>query len=327
MHKILFLFLFINSIMLQAQFYQKDQPFAHTYSIVAIDPETGDMGLAVQSNWFSVGTIVSWGEAGVGVIATQSFVNPAFGPEGLALLKEGKSAREVLETLIAGDEGRAVRQLGIVDAKGNAASYTGENCIYAAGGIVGDGFAVQANLMERETVWPAMAKAYEASEGKPLAERLLLALEAAQSEGGDIRGKQSAALLVVGANATGKVWVDHKVDLRVDDHVTPLQELRRLLKVHTAYTFMNEGDVLVEEGKIEEAMVAYSTAEKMFPENLEMQFWHAVTLANINRVDEALPIFKNVFEGNEKWTSLTPRLTKNGLLTVSEEDLQRILAL
>ena len=226
MRKIFLPFIFMLPLMMQAQFYQKDQPFAHTYSIVAIDPETGDMGVAVQSNWFSVGTIVSWGEAGVGVIATQSFVNPAFGPDGLGMLKNGKSAQEVLDALIAGDEGRAVRQLGIVDANGNAANYTGENCIYAAGGIVGNGFAVQANLMEKESVWPAMAKAFEGSTGNPLAERLLLALEAAQEEGGDIRGKQSAALLVVSAEATGKPWVDRKVDLRVDDHATPLQELR-----------------------------------------------------------------------------------------------------
>lgn len=325
MRYILFSMLMAVPVMVKAQFYQKDQPFAHTYSIVAIDPETGDMGVAVQSNWFSVGTIVSWGEAGAGVIATQSFVNPAFGPDGLAMLQEGKSAQVVLDALIAADEGRAVRQLGVLDANGNAASYTGKDCIYAAGHKVGDGYAVQANLMEKETVWPAMAAAFEKSKGKPFSERLLLALEAAQAEGGDIRGKQSAALLVVAAKSTGKPWVDRKVDLRIDDHPEPLRELRRLLKVHTAYTFMNEGDVLVEAGKIEEAMEAYAAAEMLFPDNLEMQFWHAVTLANIGEMEEALPIFKNVFSKNKKWKVLTPRLTKNGLLTVSEEDLTSIL--
>src|SRR4030065_2195274 len=188
-----------------AQQYKSDSPFAHTYSIVAFDPETGDMGVAVQSHWFSVGTVVSWGEAGVGVIATQSFVNASFGPRGLDLLKQGKSPQEVVDELIQSDEGREFRQLAVLDTNGNAASFTGKNCIQPAGNIVGDGFSVQANLMSNDKVWPAMAEAFKNSTG-PLAERMLIALEAAENAGGDIRGRQSAAFLVVCEKTTRNIW-------------------------------------------------------------------------------------------------------------------------
>ncbi|MFA7228943.1 MAG: DUF1028 domain-containing protein, partial [Melioribacteraceae bacterium] len=195
---------------LNAQMYKADSPLAHTYSIVAIDEVTGDMGVAVQSHWFSVGTSVTWGEAGVGVVATQSFVNPAFGPEGLALLKKGKSPKEALDELLKADEGREFRQLAILDTKGRAASYTGKLCIQPAGNIAANGFSVQANLMSNDRIWPAMAKAFTDSKG-PLAERMLTALEAAEREGGDIRGKQSAALLIVRGKSTGKIWEDRLV--------------------------------------------------------------------------------------------------------------------
>jgi len=302
------------------------EPLAHTYSIVAVDPATGDLGVAVQSHWYAVGTIVTWAEAGVGAIATQSFVNPAFGPEGLALLKEGKSPREALEALIGADEGRDFRQLAIIDRQGQVAAFTGGKCIEAAGHYEGDGFSVQANLMLNDQVWPAMAKAFETSRGQPLAERLLAALDAGQAAGGDIRGKQSAAILVVAAESTGKTWVDRKVDLRVDDHHDPLAELRRLLKVHRAYEHMNAGDLAVEHGETEKAMQEYAAAEALFPDNLEMQYWHAVNLANLGRTKEALPMFKKIFKKDPNWKTLTPRLTKNGLLTVDEATLKKILS-
>ena len=236
-----------------AQQYKTDSPFAHTYSIVAFDPETGDMGVAVQSHWFSVGTVVSWGEGGVGVIATQSFVNVSFGPRGLELLRNGKTPQEVVDELIKGDEGREFRQLAVLDAKGNAASFTGKKCIQPAGNIVGNGFSVQANLMSNDKVWPAMAEAFKKSKG-PLAERMLVALEAAENAGGDIRGRQSAALLVVRGKSTGKIWEDKLVDLRVDDSAEPLIELKRLLKVHRAYEHMNNGDLAVEKNDMENAI-------------------------------------------------------------------------
>jgi uncharacterized Ntn-hydrolase superfamily protein len=302
-------------------------PLAHTYSIVAIDSATGDMGVAVQSHWFATGTIVIWGEAGTGVVATQSFVNPAFGPEGLELMKKGIGAREALRQLIEADEGRAFRQLALLDAQGRSAAYTGEKCIEAAGHIEGKGFSVQANLMENARVWPAMEAAFINSTGKPLAERLLLTLEAAEAAGGDIRGKQSAALLVVAAKNTGKPWTDRKVDLRIDDHPTPLAELRRLLKVHQAYGHMNAGDLAVEKGDIQAARQEYGAAEKLFPDNLEMQYWHAIALANAGEIQSALPIFKKIFLQDANWKTLTPRLTKNGMLVIDEKNLKTIMEL
>jgi len=316
-----FYFLFSVS---HAKQYKTDSPLAHTYSIVAFDPETGEMGVAVQSHWFSVGTIVSWGEAGVGVVATQSFVNVSFGPRALELLKQGKTPQQVVDELISTDEGRDFRQLAVLDAKGNAASFTGEKCIQPAGNIVGGGFSVQANLMANDKVWPAMAEAFTKSSG-PLAERMLIALEAAENAGGDIRGRQSVALLVVRGKSTGKVWEDRLIDLRVDDSPEPLVELRRLLKVHRAYEHMNSGDLAVEKNNMETAMKEYSAAMQMFPENLEMKYWTAITLANNGRFNEALPMLKEIFAKDKNWKALTPRLIPSGLLNVSEERLKEIM--
>ncbi|MGB5531296.1 MAG: DUF1028 domain-containing protein [Ignavibacteriaceae bacterium] len=309
---------------LNAQFYFGENPLVSTYSIVARDPDTGEMGVAVQSHWFSVGSIVSWGEAGVGVVATQSFVNPAFGPNGLELLKSGMSADQVVDKLIAEDEGRDVRQLAIIDVNGKVKSYTGKNCIPGAGNIVGENYSVQANLMLNDKVPGVMSKAFEESKG-PLAERLMAALFAAEQVGGDIRGKQSAAILVVKGGSTGKVWEDRLIDLRVEDDPYPLDKLDRLLKIHRAYNHMNAGDLAVEHGDIELAMKEYSAAEKMFPENEEMKYWHAVTLATNGDVEGSLPLFKAVFKKNENWKILTPRLVPVGLLNVNKEQLQRIL--
>jgi len=325
--KLLIAFFFtLFTINIFAQTFFSSEPFAHTYSIVARDSVTGEMGVAVQSHWFSVGTLVAWGEAGVGVVATQSFINPSFGLRGLALLKEGLSPQEAIDSLIATDEGRDVRQLAILNAKGNSAAYTGKNCIQDAGHIVGNNFSCQANLMKTDNVWSAMANSFKNSKGR-LAERLLVALKAAQAEGGDIRGKQSAAILVVKGKSTGKVWEDRLVDLRVDDSKEPLKEIGRLLKVHRAYEHMNNGDLAIECNNMELAMKEYSSAEVMFPQNEEMKFWHAVTLANIGKVDEALPFFEKVFVQNEDWLILLPRLVDAKLLNVDKNSLNAILNL
>lgn len=303
---------------------KRPEPLVHTYSIVARDPQTGEMGVAVQSHWFSVGSIVSWGEAGVGAIATQSFVNVSFGPRGLEMLKQGKTAQQVLEVLIDADEGRDVRQLAIVDGQGNVAAYTGAKCIPEAGHVVGDGFSVQANMMLESTVWPAMAEAFEAARG-PLAERLVAALEAAQEEGGDIRGKQSAALLVVKGQSTGRVWEDRLIDLRVEDHPEPVEEIKRVLKLFRAYEYMNEGDLAMEKNDVQGALAAYGTAESMFPDNLEMKYWHAISLANVGMMEEALPMFKAIFAKDANWRLLTERLPGVDLLNVDKPDLEKIL--
>lgn len=299
-------------------------PLAHTYSIVAMDPKTGEIGAAVQSHWFSVGSVVIWGEAGVGVVATQSFVNPSFGLRGLELLKKGKTPAQAVDELLSADEGKEYRQLSILNSKGESATFTGSKCIQPAGHLQGVNFSVQANLMKNDKVWPAMADAFKKADA-PLAERMLAALEAAEKAGGDVRGKQSAALIVFRGNPSGKVWEDKTVDLRVDDHVNPLGELRRLLKVHRAYEHMNNGDLAVEKGDHKKAMEEYSAAEKMFPENLEMKFWHAVALVNIGKITDALPIFKEIFKKDKNWKDLTPRLLDNGMLKISKADLVKIL--
>ena len=321
---ILCLFLSLSSLLFSQQKFFAD-PLAHTYSIVARDPDTGEMGVAVQSHWFSVGSIVAWGEAGVGVVATQSFVNASFGPRGLALLKRGKTANQAVEALIASDDGSDVRQLAILGVDGSVDAYTGKNCIPGAGHIVGENYSVQANLMKNDKVWSAMAEAFENSSG-PLAERMIMSLEAAQSVGGDIRGKQSASILIVKGESSGKVWEDRLIDLRVEDHPEPVKELKRLLRVFRAYEHMNKGDLAVEHGDMKLAMEEYSAAEDMFPDNEEMKYWHAVTLVNNGDLNNALPLFKSVFSKNEDWIELTPRLVPIGLLMVSDEELQKILS-
>jgi len=296
----------------------------HTFSIVARDPATGEMGVAVQSHWFSVGSNVAWAEAGVGAVATQSFVDPAYGRDGLALMRGGASAGEALQTLLAKDEGRDVRQVAMIDARGRVAAHTGAKCIEAAGDHTGASYSVQANLMSNANVWPAMARAFESAKGD-LAERMLAALDAAQAAGGDIRGRQSAAIVIVKAESTGKPWADRIFDLRVDDSPEPLKELRRLVRLQRAYNHMNAGDAAVERKDNEGALREYGAAERLVPDNVEMVYWHAVALANMNRVEEALPLFQRVFAADPNWRTLTPRLVKSGILPDDKRLLDRIV--
>ena len=296
----------------------------HTFSIVARDTVTGEMGVAVQSHWFSVGSLVTWAEAGVGAVATQSFVDPAYGPLGLDLMRTGKTAEQALGALLATDPGKDVRQVAMIDVNGNVAAHTGSKCIQGAGHIVGKNYSVQANLMMNDKIWPAMSKAYENAKGD-LAERMLAALDAAQSVGGDIRGKQSAAILIVKAKSTGRPWADRSMELRVEDNENPLKELRRLVNVHRAYDHMNNGDLAVEHNDVDGALREYAAAEQMFPNNLEMKFWHAVALANVGRVQESLPIFKEIFAKDKNWVDLVPRLPQSGTLKDDEDIVRMIL--
>ena len=292
-----------------------------TYSIVARDPETGQMGVAVQSHWFSVGSVVPWAKAGVGAVATQSFVDPRYGPIGLELMSHGRTAQQALDALVSTDDGKAVRQVAMVDAEGRVAVHTGANAIEAAGHRTGDGYSVQANLMEASTVWDAMAEAYESADGD-LAARLLAALEAAQAEGGDIRGKQSAALLVVRAQPTGSPWNDRLFDLRVEDHPEPVKELGRLVEMQRAYQKLNEGDEHVTEGDVEAAMQSYKAAMNILPDaatNGEAPFWVGITLASEGRTDDAVPYLKRAYAQDAKWAELVGRLPASGLLP--SEDL------
>ena len=295
-----------------------------TYSIVARDPETGQLGVAVQSHWFSVGALVPWAEAGVGAVATQSMVDPSYGPRGLALMKAGTSAGVALTELLDADANPDIRQVAFVSAAGEAAAHTGVRCIPHAGHLVRQGYSVQANLMGPTTVPEAMARAYEKAQG-PLAERLLAALAAAEAQGGDIRGRQSAAVLVVAAEATGNKWEDVLVDLRVEDHPDPVVELSRLLQLHRGYEMMNAGDLAVEEGNVRGADHFYGEAERILAGNLEAKYWHAVALTNAGQVDKALNLFGEVFVQGENWRELTPRLVSSGFLEVDTRTLERIM--
>jgi len=300
-------------------------PLVHTYSIVARDPATGEMGVAVQSHWFSVGSIVTWAEAGVGAVATQSLVDPSYGPKGLELMRQGVPAPKALAQLVAADAGRNGRQVAMVDATGAVDAYTGPGAIAAAGHHVGAQYSVQANMMGRPTVWPGMAKAFEAATG-PLADRLIAALEAAEREGGDVRGRQSAALLIVKAKATGKPWVggDRVFDLRVDDHPQPVAELKRLVRLQKAYTHANRGDELMTEKKVEEALQEYAASAQLAPEIVELPFWQAVTLASIGKEAEAAPIFTAVFAKEPIWAELLERLPGAGLFPDDKALIARI---
>jgi len=298
----------------------------HTYSIVARDPGTGDLGIAVQSHWFSVGAVVPWAEAGVGAVATQSIVDPSYGPLGLALMKAGKTAPEALAALLAADPGREVRQVGMVDAKGNVATHTGKMDIPAAGGQAGAGYVVQANLMEKPTVWGAMARAFESARGD-LADRMLAALDAGQGEGGDIRGVQSAAILVVRGTSTGRPWADKLFDLRVEDSTEPLKELRRLVGVQRAYNHMSAGDDCVAAKDWACAEREYGAAEGMQPANAEMAFWHGVALASNGKMDEARPLFQRAFAADARWRELVKRLPSVEQLPKDPRLMEAILAI
>ncbi len=297
----------------------------HTFSIVARDPVTGDMGVAVQSHWFAVGSDVTWGEAGVGVVATQSFVDPGYGPRGLALMRSGKTANETLRGLLAADDYADVRQVAMVDAEGHVAAHTGSKCIAFAGNQIGANYSTEANIMANANVWPAMGKAFEAATGD-LTDRLIAALEAGQAAGGDIRGKQSAAILIVRGKSTGRPWADKVVDLRVDDSDDPINELNRLVRYHRAYDHMENGDACSAKKDWTCAVREYGDAEKLLPEQMEIVFWHAVTLVTSGNVDASLPLFKKVFAREPMWADLLTRLPAAGLFPDDPKLLARVEA-
>ena len=303
---------------------QTDKRPVNTYSIVAYDAVNGQMGVAVQSHWFQVGTVVTWAEAGVGVVATQSFVEVSYGPLGLDLMRAGKTAPQALHALLQIDPQASVRQVAMIDKQGNVAVHTGDNCIQAAGHLSGNGYSVQANMMLSDTVWPAMAEAYTNTQGDLLA-RLMSALKAAQAEGGDIRGKQSAAILIVPVETNGQPWKEKIVDLRIDDHPQPLEQMERLIKIHRAYEHMNKGDEYLAQNAVAEALHEYSQAHDIYPENVEILFWTAATMAGIGKVEDSLPLFKQVFEKEPLWKELTKRLPAAGLLPDDKELLEKIL--
>ncbi len=297
----------------------------HTYSIIAYDSTTGQFGAAVQSHYFRVADVI-WAKAGVGAVATQSLVDFNYGPLGIEMMQAGKSATQALEGLLASDPQSRVRQVAMIDRSGQAVAHTGSHCIAEAGHHVGHHYSVQANLMENVTVWPAMAKAFESTEGD-LAEKMLAALDAAEAEGGDIRGRQSAALLVVTGEPTGRDWSDRLFDLRVDDSPEPLVELRRLVGIARAYDHMDQGDLAIEIGDFETAEKEYAMAADLAPGNLEVRYWQAVTLVSVGETERALPIFKDIFTQDARWRELIPRLVKAELLPDDSSVIELIMSL
>jgi uncharacterized Ntn-hydrolase superfamily protein len=280
---------------------------ARTYSIVARDADTGQLGVAVQSHFFSVGSIVTWAEAGVGAVASQAFSDPAYGKLGLDLMRAGKAAPDALAGIAASDPAREVRQVAMVDAQGRAAAHTGQVTIPEAGHVVGEGFSVQANMMLRNSVWPAMAEAFRGARGE-LVDRLLAALDAAEAEGGDIRGRQSAALLVVGGTNTGRPWDDTIFNLRVDDAAEPLVEIRRLVTVARAYIHHRLAEAALERGERDAMEREFDAAEKYIGDNPEMRYWHAIALLRMGQTDAGLAILAEVAARDPNWAEMTLRL-------------------
>ena len=282
------------------------------------------MGVAVQSHYFSVGSTVPWAESGVGAVATQSMVDVSYGPLGLALMKAGKTPQQAMKALTAADPRFQSRQVAMLDFNGNAVAHTGRDCIPEAGHTVGKGFSVQANLMRNRRVWPAMAVAFRRSKG-PLAHRLMAVLEAAEEAGGDIRGKQSAAMLIVNVRPSGRPWMDRVLELRVEDNPEPLKELRRLIRIREAFTKEDIAEDLLAQGKLAKARQLFEEASKQAPEIDEITFWRAVSLLGDNRVEEAVPLFKSAFDVNKDWRSVLRSLSRTSAFSLTPEQVQRAL--
>ena len=261
----------------------------------------------------------------MGAVATQSIVEPAYGPRGLALMKDGKSAPAALHQLLADDPQEAARQVAMIDRGGRVAVHTGSRCIKHAGHAVGDQVSAQANMMERDTVPAAMVRAYSAASGVAFAERLLAALDAAQAEGGDLRGRQSAALVIVSPRATGNPVEDRPIDLRVEDDAEPLRELRRLVSMRRAYQRVDVGDQLAAAGDVEGSLAEYEAAHRSQPDNLELAFWHGVALAASGREEDAAPIMRRAFEAHAGWIELLKRLPAAGLFPDDGELIARLI--
>ena len=350
-----FIFTLISFAILTCGAAQAREPLlpAHTYSIVAYDAAANQMGVAVQSHYFSVGPIVPWARPGVGIVATQSLVEVSYGPLGLDLMRAGKSSQQALAGLLAADETPEVRQVAMIDVHGTVTVHTGTMCIPEAGHVSGDGFSCQANLMLNDTVPDAMAHAFEQAEGD-LAHRMLAAMYAAEAKGGDIRGKQSAALVVVAIKPGGYRWEDYVYNIRVDDAPEPLPELERLLNVAESYKALNNAATLAEQGDLDAAEVEYARMRALQPENAELGFWYATVLLELSQMEPkaddadspegegaapsyspelrglmlelALVHFAECFAQAPVWRDIIPRLQAVGRFTEDRELLKRILS-
>lgn len=295
-----------------------------TMSIIARDPQTGELGVAVESHYFSVGPICPWAEAGVGAIATQAMAEPLYGQLGLEMMRYGKDAPAVLKALLAADSASEVRQVAMIDARGNVAANTGSKITAAAGHLTGKDYSVQANTMSSEKVWPAMARAFEQKTGD-LADRLLAALEAGQKAGGDIRGQQTAAIIVVNGTSTGRPWKDRIFDLRVEDSPEPITELKRLVRLQRAYRLAFKAGDLASEKNWDQAIGTYRKAVELAPEKEELRYGLATILLQAGRDEESLPVFRRVFREHPVWVEITRRYVISGDLPNDPARIQRVL--
>jgi uncharacterized Ntn-hydrolase superfamily protein len=296
-----------------------------TFSIIARDSKTGQLGVAVQSHWFGVGAVVPWAETGIGAVATQASAELSYGPLGLTLMRAGKPAQQVLDALLAADPDRDIRQVAMIDAQGRVAVHTGRRCIAEAGHVVGDGFCTQGNLLASGDVWGKMADAFKAAKGD-LPERLVEALEAGEDAGGDVRGRQSAALLVM-PGPEDPLGSDAIVSLRVDDHARPLRELRRVFTVWRAYQWLSEAVHAIESGNIAEARRLYVDLRGLVVGTREPLFWYAKALVEAGHVDEALVTFGEVFAVEPVWKDLIDRLVASGHFPDDPKIIQKVKAL
>jgi len=303
-----------------------------TYSLVARDAETGELGIAVQTHYFQVGTLVPWARSGVGAVAAQArgpgadgrgrgHVEVRYGPLGLDLMESGYSAEQALKALLTADPFADWRQVAMIDATGGVATHTGSRCVAAAGHRPGPGFSAQGNMMASDAVWGAIAAGFQSANGR-LAERMLAGLEAGQAAGGDLRGQQSAALLVVAGTASGQPWLDRQVDIRVDDHTAPLVELRRLLRLRRAYTTLEAAHVALAKGDRPQAETLRSDVLRLAPEVSELRFWSALDSAAAGQLDQAVAILTELFAAEACWLEYMRRLPASGWL---DRDLARLL--
>jgi uncharacterized Ntn-hydrolase superfamily protein len=283
-----------------------------TYSIVARDEKTGEMGVAVQSHYFSVGSVVSWARAGVGAVATQSVAEISYGPLGLELMGSGKSAPEALDALLRADARLESRQVAMVDSKGRVAAHTGIKCIPFAGHMAGDGFSCQGNIMRSEKVWTSMHDSFLRNGDLPFAERLVAALETGEGAGGDIRGRQSAALLVVSADVSPSYWPGRLIDLRVEDHPEPVPELKRLLRYQRGYDLVSKGDDFLSSANYLDALKTYQKALDLVPEMDELRYWVGISLLAAGQKERGLSMLKEVFDRDRNWVQVTKGILQVG---------------
>ncbi len=303
--------------------YNRMEPFANTCSIVAKDEKSGELGVAVQSHWFAVGTAVPWVKPGVGVIATQSFVKMEYATYGLEMMAKGESPSSILKTLVKKDSTPEIRQIVMMDKKGEIQAYTGKKCVKESGHITGKYFSVQGNMMQKKDTLEKMADAFESRKG-PLSIRMLNALSVADLENGDIRGKQSACMKIVSPELPKHQWDGTLVDIRVDDHQDPINELGRLLRINSAYQHMNRAELALSKKDMEEAFNQYAEAQKLYPENDEICFWQAISLANIGKYYEAYGILYILFDKEPHWKELTKRLIYAEVLNARIDFIEKI---